>query len=111
MASYKGVVIGLNQESVDALKDLAKALPGAKDDLNEISKKLRSAFDQNSTGLGIKRKDIEEIVEGYDKIAAGIGDTLVSVSEHMKNTAKEMQTYIDTDDEGHGPIPPKVKKL
>lgn len=113
MASYNGTVIALNQPGVDALNDLADALPGAKEDLHQIGTDLRKAINQYGSGLGVKKEIFEEIVSGYEKIVRGIGDSLDLVSSHMKVTAGKMQDYIDShnDDSGHGPMEPTTKVL
>ena len=113
MASYNGIVIALNQPGVDALNDLADALPGAEEDLKKIGEDLQKAINQYGPGLGVKKKTFVEIVDEYEKIIQGIGDSLVTVSKQMKKTAAKMQEYIGShnDDDGHGPMGPKENVL
>lgn len=111
MASYNGIVINLSQPGINALRDLAEALPGTKDDLTTIALNLRKAINQYGTGLGIKHQAYDDIVSDYEQIINGIGDTLESVSKQMNYTADRMQEYVDDHDGGHGPMGPKVKTL
>ncbi len=102
MSEYKRIIY-LNQKGVDTVREVAKALPGYKNDLERIEEELQKKMDEYGDGLGIKKeKYYTDMVNLLAAEIDSIRGYIEGVAENMNKTADRMQAFIDSHGNGGG---------
>lgn len=87
--------IRMDQEGVEALKNLAESLPEAVQAVSDAASNLRSSFEEKKEVLGPHTNDIEQILEMVDEAQSSGHGAIIKVQLSLIKSAAILAAIID----------------
>lgn len=89
-----GLKLSLNKEAATALKDFAKALPQALDNIDKDTQALKEYFSNIEDRLGVHAEAFKDILEKIATAQANAKAAIENLPSKMNETAKKIEEYI-----------------
>lgn len=86
--------IAMSQEAVNALRNLATALPEATEDAKQAAEMVKSSFDEKKELLGPHTNEIQDILECIDDAQNSGKASIVKVQIGLVKAAARLQAII-----------------
>lgn len=88
------IQLSLNQESADALREFARSIPLAVNEIVDATERLTATYDQLQEGLGEHAEDFKDLIQKICKMQETAKDAIDTLPARLNTAACKIEDYL-----------------